>query len=132
MPSLPASTTRFSPSSAGADEPRSVSLLLSCSWFTGVNDWRSVSPGNVSSRTLSPKFVDPFHGPLPVSIRMRRPPGSTTGPPRERIAESLAEHVLGTCSSRRFEHSVLNTLTTRPLERSISTTWPWYGGMSPK
>ena len=26
---------------------------------------------------------------------MRPPPGSTTGPPRERIAESLAEQVLG-------------------------------------
>jgi hypothetical protein len=51
-------------------------------------------------------------------------------PPRERIAESLAEQVLGTCSSRRSAHSVLNTLTSLPPERSITATCPWYGGVT--
>ena len=106
-------------------------MLFSCAWLTGVKDWRSVRPGKPSSITLSPKFVRPFHGPLPVSISMRVPPGSMTAPPRERIAESLAEQLLGTIRPRLFEHSVLNTVRTRPLARSISTTWPWYGGMSP-
>ncbi len=79
----------------------------------------------MSSSTLSPKLVVPFHGPLPVSIRMRRPPGSTTGPPRERIAESLAGHVLGVSRWRRSAQSVLNTPTHAPLARAMSTTWPW-------
>jgi hypothetical protein len=92
--------------------------------LVGVKDWRRLNSGNVSSSTLSPKSVEPFQGPLPVSIRMRVPPGSTTGPPRERIAESLAEQVLGICSSRRLAHSVLNTFSRRPLERAISTTCP--------
>ena len=89
-PVLAGDHTRLPPSSAGALEPRSVSLVLSCSWSVGVKAWRSAGSGSVSSSTLSPKSVVPFQGPLPVSSRMRRPPGSTTAPPRERIAESLA------------------------------------------
>src|ERR1019366_1243936 len=125
IPSLPATATRSWPSSTGALEPRSVSLLLSSAWLVGVKDWRRLSDGKVSSSTLSPKSLLPFHGALPVSIRMRLPPGSTTAPPRERIAESLAGQLLGTSSSRRPEQSVLKTRVRRALERSIATRWPW-------
>ncbi len=69
------------------------------------------APGTVSSSTLSPRSVPPFQGPLPVSIRMRPPPGSTTAPPRERIAESLAGSCSGGCSAvavcaERVEHGL--------------------------
>jgi hypothetical protein len=101
----------------------SVSLSRACS--VGVKAWRRSSEGSVSSSTLSPKSVLPFHGPLPVSISTWAPPGSTTGPPRERIAESLDGQVLGPIRRRRSEHSVLKTERIRPLARSISTTWPW-------
>ena len=39
---------------------------------------------------------------MPVAIRTRCPPGSTTGPLRERIAESLAEQLEGTMIVWRF------------------------------
>jgi len=56
----------------------------------------------------------PFHGPLPVSSRIR-PPGSTTGPPRERIAESLCGQLLGTITVWRFAQRELKTPAILPL-----------------
>ena len=102
-----------------------MSVSLSWAWFLGVYAWRSVRLGKLSSSTLSPKFVLPFHGPLPVLIRTRPPPGSTTTPPRDRMAESLARQLLGANSPPRFEQSVLYTVRNLPLVLSISATCPW-------
>ena len=100
--------------------------MLRCSWSVGVNDWRRRQARERElERRCRRSSVVPFQGALPVSIRMRLPPGSTTAPPRERIAESLAEQLLGTISVRRLAQSVLNTVLMRPLARSIRTTCPW-------
>ena len=99
--------------------------MLSLSWSVGVKACLSTSRGNVSSSTLSPKSVLPFQLPLPVSISSRPPPGSTTAPPRERIAESLCGQLVGTMIVWRFEQSVLKTRRNLPLAREISATWPW-------
>ncbi len=122
IPSLPASTTRSWPSSAGALEPRSVSLVLSCSWSVGVNDWRRLEAGE---RELQHAVAE-VGGPVPGAVAGVDEDALSTrlhhGPPRDRIAESLAEQLLGTSSAWRFAQSVLNTLARRPLARSIRTT----------
>ncbi len=132
MPSLPASTTRPSPSSAGALEPRSVSPALSSSWLVGVKDWRRDRPGKLSSSTLSPKSVAPFQGPLPVSIRMRPLAGSgerseclrfgwldhrAAAREDRRVARRAGARLLqfAAVGAQRVEHA-----QRRPLERAIS------------
>jgi hypothetical protein len=64
-------------------------------------------------------------GPLPVAISRRLAPGSITAPARAQIAESVAGQLAGTISPARLAHRLLNTTRTRPLARSISSTWPW-------
>ena len=59
---------------------------------------------------------------MPVAISTRVPPGSTTGPLRERIAESDTGQVLGSMIVRRFAHSVLKTASMWPLASEIATT----------
>src|SRR5712691_4661523 len=101
-PSLPPCSASEPPSRAGAVDPRSTSPAESCAWLRGVQLCRRCAASGDSSRTLSPQFVRPFHGPLPVATSRRPVDGSTTAPARAQIAESLALHVLGSISACRL------------------------------
>ena len=74
---------------------------------------------------LSPQFVLPFQGALPVATSTLPVAGSTTAPERAQIAESLASQVDGSSSPVRFEQSEFQTCSIRPFTWFSVTTWPW-------
>src|SRR5438552_4312685 len=84
-----------------------------------------------STSTLSPQFVLPLKGPLPVATTSVPFEGSTAAPLRDQIAESLASHELGVMIAWRSLQSEFQTCRMRPVRSDIVTTCPWYGGASP-
>ncbi len=82
-------------------------------------------PSGERTRTLSPQFVFPSNGPLPVATSRSPVAGSTTGAERPQIAESEPSHVDGCMITWRSEQSEFQTPTILPLAGSSVTTWPW-------
>ena len=122
-PSLPPCTAYPFGSSPGDVEPRSASLELSCAWFGGVQ-WPTMRDAvGESTMTLSPKFVRPLYGPLPVAtneVTVRWiDRGAVARPDR-------ASHWSCTCAATmmacRSAHSEFQTCTMRPLAAPIVTT----------
>src|SRR6266404_1454500 len=70
-----------------------------------------------STITLSPKFVLPLDGPLPVATSRLPVAGSTTAPERAQIAESLALQLDGWMIACRSAQSEFHTWTTCPFVR---------------
>jgi hypothetical protein len=122
LPSFPPWTASAPPSSAGAVDPRSTSPLFSCSWLRGVQFCNRRAASGDSSSTLSPQFVLPFHGPLPVATSRRPVDGSTTTPARAQIAESLAPQELGSINTWRLLQREFHTCTIAPFDGLSVTT----------
>ena len=101
-----------------------MSCSFSCSWFDGVQCLSSRFASGDRRRTLSPQFVFPSNGALPVATSRLPVAGSTTGAVRPQIAESLASQLDGWISSWRSEQSEFQTATMRPVAGLRVTTWP--------
>ena len=99
--------------------------MFSSSWFVGVQCSSRRFASGESTSTLSPQFVFPSKGPLPVATSRSPLAGSTTGAERPQIAESCAEQVEGWMISWRSEQREFQTAVIRPLAGSSATTCPW-------
>ena len=88
---------------------------FSSAWFAGVQCFSSRFASGERTSTLSPQFVLPSKGALPVATSRSPVAGSTTGAERPQIAESLAGHVEGWMIPCRSEQSEFQTPTILPF-----------------
>ena len=115
IPSLPASTTRSWPSSAGALEPRSVSFVLRCSWSVGRERLAQAQAGERELEHAVAEVGGPVPGRVagvdqdaPAAGLHHRPARATGSPSRSPGSCS------GRAALRRFAQSVLNTPLQAP------------------